>query len=642
MGSDSDAAGAGERHTSPGSEEERIHILSPELADQIAAGEVVERPASAVKELVENAIDAGATRINVEIEEGGLKRIRVTDDGCGMGAADARIAVRRHATSKISNREDLFAIGTLGFRGEALPSIASVSRFELITKPAGRLGGTRVVIEGGERVSEGEYASAPGTSITVDDLFFNTPARLKFMKTRSTEVKHVLEAVQRLALPRPDVAFSVVHNGRRVLDLPVCDGHYARVHSIVGRDDSAYLYAAPDAEQDGVRVSGFFSQPALTRRTTNGIYTFVNGRFVRDSTILGAIRVAYRGLIDRGRHPVVILFLEVATAQVDVNVHPMKTEVRFHRADAAFRAVRRALANGLSACPWLPRGDADAADDGGATASRAGDPGPISDWSAAPTGRPSDATQAPRRYAADRFSGVPVGDSMLDGLPSRSYALRAGGPAAAGEGGLNEVHTEDLLPETGYFSSLVYAGQVHSLYLVCSDPEGLVVVDQHAAHERITFERLRTVWAERRTQQQPMLLPEVLHFDSLRAAILSDNLDFFAALGFDIEPFGDTDFALKAVPAMLSGGRYANMLTDALDDLADTGDSGRVDEAIDAILSRMACHGSVRSGDTLSPSEARALLEELDAVDFGANCPHGRPVYFRMSLAEMERRFDRR
>lgn len=616
----------------------KIHRLPDDLANQIAAGEVVERPASAVRELVENALDAGATRIEVELEEGGSDLIRVVDDGSGMEPKDAELCVQRHATSKIRKREDLFRIASFGFRGEALPSIASVSRFELVTKERDTLGGTRLLIEGGKLKLVEPWGAAPGTTVTVRDLFYNTPARRKFLKTRGTEMRNCLEAVQRLALVRPDVSFTMTHNGRRVLDLPATDDLWSRIKAIVGHEDAALLYPAPPQEQDGVQAWGFIGAPALTKRTADGLWLYVNERYVRDKTLIGAVRTAYSNLIDRGRHPVVFLFVTVPEGTLDVNVHPAKTEVRFGDPSAVFRAARRSVHDALAQCPWLPE---DARPDPGES-------------SATSSGATATSPINPHADAMDVWSG-----------PQRTYRLGGSGRAFSqetsaaqesqrGVEGLSDANnaasisaeslglTQRTFHEKRWFQSLHFVGIVHNLYLVCSDDAGMVVIDQHAAHERITFEALRSAWRTREVPQQPLLMPEVFELSASRAATLEDNLDFFDAIGFELSSFGDRDFALKAVPAWAAKLPAKKMVVDAIDELAINDKTVRFDEALESILSRMACHGSIRAGDRITPDEVRALLEQLDAVDFGANCPHGRPVYFRMSLAELETRFERR
>lgn len=649
---------------SPGAR--RILRLPEDLANQIAAGEVVERPASAVKELVENAVDAGARRITVELEDGGLTLLRVIDDGCGMSPEDAALCIERHATSKLASAADLFAIRTLGFRGEALPSIASVSRFELLTKPHGVLGGTRISVEGGVVRAIEQAGAPPGTSVTVRDLFYNTPARLKFLKTRSTELKQVQEAVLRVALAHPEVAFTVSHNRRTLLELPAGEGLVDRIFLVFGEEDSELLHPMTEAEQDGTRAHGYFGQPRLTRRTTSGLWTFVNGRFVRDRSIQAAIRVAYQGLIDRGRHPVVILFVETPPETVDVNVHPMKTEVRFHEAGSVFRAVRRALHQSLAAAPWVPEAQApsatDIAEPGLQPAPATDNNGPPEMWAGGHSAR-DRAPALPTDLSASRlpFRGEGMRTYRLDrtAAPRESAAhprraepehLPAPPPQAAPPGAPPHAAAPAMSPNRPagtdaprhFFSSLHYIGAFRGTYLLATDGTGLVIVDQHAAHERITYEDLRSAWTERAVERQPLLIPQRIRLDSLRAGVLADNLPFFDQVGFEIEPFGGTDFALKAVPALLARARHEALLRDALDELGETGESTRLEEARDAILSRMACHGSVRAGDVLSREQVDALFARMDRIDFGGNCPHGRPVWFRMALEEIEQRFDRR
>ncbi len=623
--------------------------MPSDLADQIAAGEVVERPASAVKELVENAIDAGARHVKVELAEGGLELIRVSDDGAGMGREDAQLCIQRHATSKLHDRRQLFSIETLGFRGEALPSIASVSRFTLLTKPHGALGGTRVALEGGRNLEVTDAGAPPGTEVTIRDLFYNTPARLKFLKTRATELKHVVEWMQRMAVANAGVAFTLIHNGRRILDLPAVEDVSDRLFNVFGAKDSEALHPLEPAHQDGVTCTGFFGRPTLSRSTTSGMWAFVNGRFVRDKTVMGAIRVAYQGMVDKGRHPVVVLFLDVPPSAVDVNVHPAKTEVRFHESSAVFRAVRRSIANSLSVAPWVPSRDGD----GAGVAPWVGEAG-------------ADGATATGYVAPHAQSALPVREYALHGPnwtgPSDGEALQRGGgvgeagfrardpggryPYAGGtawsDGQGGDIGALPSRPDAGFFESLAYIGHLRGTFLLASDGDGLVVVDQHAAHERITFEALRLSWRDRRYQQQPLLVPRVLTLDPIRAAIMADNMEIFQRLGFEIEPFGGDDFALKAAPVVLKSKKHERLIVDVLDEIGEHGHSGQVDEAIDAVLLSMACHGSIRAGDTLTVDEVYALYRALDGVDFGANCPHGRPVYFRMSLEELETRFGRR
>lgn len=635
---------------------DEIRVLPDDLSNQIAAGEVVERPASAVRELVENSLDAGATRIDVELLDGGAQLIRVSDNGRGMGPRDAERSIQRHATSKISTREDLFRIASYGFRGEALPSIASVSRFELVTRVKDSLEATRVVVEGGSLKLVEPWSAPVGTTITVRDLFFNTPARRKFLKTKNTEQRVCIETIERIALPRPDVSFTLQVDGRKILELPAVEDIWQRVAAIEGYDNSKMLYPAAVAEQDGVTAWGFVGEPKYTMRHTAGMRVFVNGRAIRDRMLLGAVRQGYETLVDRGRSPVVYLFVSVPLDALDVNVHPAKTEVRFRDQNAVFRAVRRSVSHALIDAPWVE----------GNQKVRAEDAAKILHLPR--TSQPQD---LPR--SVDPLAQADL--SLWSHVPQRSYALRKDDDPVTFHGGAGRLESEqsradfprtgtvqsaefelaaeaaypapasaadDTIPNAGWFQSLHYIGPLHRLYLLLSGPQGLVVIDQHAAHERITYERFRSAWRQRNVIVQQMLVPDMLTLNAHRTLTLLDHLDFFAQLGFELEHFGDNDFALRGVPDWFGARNFRAMLIDALDDLAADGATVQIEQALDAILSRMACHGSIRAGDTISPAEVRVLLADLDAVDFGANCPHGRPIYLPVTLEELETRFERR
>lgn len=630
---------------------QEIRILPPDLSNQIAAGEVVERPASAVRELVENSLDAGATRIEVELLEGGAQLIRVTDDGRGMSAGDAERSIQRHATSKIATREDLFRIASYGFRGEALPSIASVSRFELVTRTRDTLEATRLVVEGGSLKIAEPWSAPVGTSITVKDIFYNTPARRKFLKTKNHEQRICVQAIEDLALPRPDVSYTLIANGRTVLKLPAVDDIWQRVSEVVGYENSKQLYPAAPAEQDGVTAWGFISSPSLTERNASGVHVFVNGRAIRDRSLIAAVKTGYETLIDRARSPVAFIFVTVPFDALDVNVHPAKTEVRFSNPSAVFRAVRRAVATAVAGAPWQEGRSA------GLTgelppravtgpAAEAVEPlaqGDLAIWSNAP--RRSYTLQ---RDDAPHFQGgygsvsVPsVGVPSFD-APSQAFAAPFEEARVAADGAVAASATGDELPGAGWFQSLHYIGPLHRLYLLLSGPNGLIVVDQHAAHERITYEHLRQTWRAKSVPVQPLLVPDTISLSPTRALTLLDHLDFFAKLGFELEDFGDNDFVLRSMPAWFGARDFRPMLHDALDDLALDGETTQIEAALDAVLSRMACHGSIRAGDTISRDEVQQLMRDLDTVDFGANCPHGRPVYLPIDLFELESRFERR
>ncbi|MBN1947653.1 MAG: DNA mismatch repair endonuclease MutL [Bradymonadales bacterium] len=610
----------------------RIAILPTELANQIAAGEVVERPASAVKELVENAIDAQATQVDITIAGGGAQLIEVRDNGQGMSRQEATLCVERHATSKIRQAEDLYAIASLGFRGEALPSIASVSRFKLVTRRPDDLEGTAIEISGGQIEAVRPAACPPGTEVTVRDLFFNTPARLKFLKTEQAERRQIVDAVARLALGQPQVYLRLVHQGNLQIDAPPANELRDRASSVLGHRLAERLYPILPVEGfDYVEVNGLLGDPQLVKRDSGGIYLYVNGRFVRDRKIQAAIMMAYAGLVDRGLYPTVILQLALPPQAVDVNVHPTKAEVRFHEPDLVFRAVRRALLDSLASAPWLP--ESRKATQRSYTLREAG-AGPLL------------AGQQPDRGALlDRLrKRLPDQVAVQQTLPGthRSTLVESsvGGWWATGD--LQSDQTgQPVLRPSQYFRSLKYIGQLGATYLVCQDEEGLALIDQHAAHERILFERLKDTYAGHHRQVQSLLLPVQLELDRSQLTTLEEYSAFFTSCGFEIEPFSASTVVIRAVPAVLVGSQYDRLIREALDELASSGQSQRLEEAVEAVLSRMACHGSVRGGDQLAPQQVQALLAQLDDIDFRGNCPHGRPVLFRVSYAEIEKRFER-
>lgn len=647
-------------------------MLSPELANQIAAGEVVERPASVVKELVENSLDAGARRVEVAIKEGGRELIRVEDDGCGMRREDVLRAVERHATSKISRIEDLQAIGTLGFRGEALPSIGSVARLEICTKTHGEVEGTRVVIEGGVLKRVEACGMAAGTVITVQDLFFNTPARLKFLKSASTESRHITEMLVRMGLSRPDVRFLLKKDDKIRLDFPAVDDLKDRVLEVMGRevyDDLFPTFEYPSL--NGVVARGYYSKPSHSQRTSKNLYAYVNGRYVSDSTIRAAIKGAYGTTMDRRRYPSAVIFVDVPFELVDVNVHPAKTEVRFHDTGPIYRAVYHAIGDALAEAPWLEREGRKVyqikdnqklsweprSDDGMGGAG--GDYKGAYSGGGASMVKPSMASFEPLNARHRKMSQLQgrgfeptargeVGSPFFAGEPGlqRGFSARGVSPLAEPPRvGLGEVGAEP--PEQGaggnaYFSSLKVIGQFKRQYIVCEDASGMIIIDQHAAHERIGFERLRKLYATEHKQTQPLLFPLRMELDALRADALEENLDFFERAGFEIEHFGGQSWALKAVPAVLQKAKHERLIKDAIDDLGTVGRSERVAEEMDAVLSRMACHSVVRGPTPLGLDECEALLVQMDEIDFKANCPHGRPVYYRIPLMELEECFERR
>jgi DNA mismatch repair protein MutL len=597
----------------------RIQVLPPGLVNQIAAGEVVERPASVVKELVENALDAGARSLAVDVEEGGLALVRVADDGSGMDREDAIRALERHATSKLRDAEGLAAIATMGFRGEAIPAIASVSRFRLDTAPAEDGQGTRVDVEGGAPREVVAVARPRGTTVEVRDLFFNTPARRKFMRSPPTEAGHVTEAMVRLALARPDVSFSLRSGGRLVLSARAGEPAAERAVHALGREAHRHLVAV-DAERGGVRVRGVVCSPDHSEATARAVYLFVNGRWVRDRSAAHAVLRAFAGSLPAGRHPAGVLFLDLPLGRVDVNVHPQKHEVRFAEPREVQDAIFHAVAGALRTAPWLGRS-------AGATPAAGADAGPAPALAA---------EEAAGVLAWARAARPPEGSGASLPLP----ALDAGGTAPLAfpipvDGGVARP--------AGYFGSLRFVGQHARTYLVCEAPGGaLVVVDQHASHERLLFHRLREAFRARSVPVQPFLLPQVVTVPPAAARALEGGLDELRRLGLDLEPFGGDAFAVKGAPAALGGVDVAALLADLATQLAEVERGSAVDDAFHDLLATMACHAAVRANQEISAEEARALLDGLDAIDFKARCPHGRPVVFELPLAELERRVGRR
>lgn len=624
----------------------RVTILPPELANQIAAGEVVERPSSVVKELIENSIDAGATRLEVHIENGGRDRILVIDDGCGMERDDALRALERHATSKISSVDDLFEISTLGFRGEAIPSIASVSRMKIQTRTAKGIEGTELLIEGGHLQEIGAVGMASGTRIEVEKLFFNTPARLKFLKTQATESRHITESLIRVALARPDLRILLKRDGKVKLDVPSASNLKDRILTILGRDVYDDLYRSFDYPPvNGVSVAGYFSKPSHRQRSAKNIYTFVNGRYVVDKTIRAAVRGAYGTLLEKGKFPSVVLFISVPYQLVDINVHPAKTEVRFNDTNSIYRATYHALADELARAPWLD-GIKRTYYLGSGADNNADNNTNINENSNAENN--AFGKNVYENNKAGHSSEGEKGDFLKpllrssDGYPVPGFVQHSF--AAMKAGPLPEApRLESFRPDDAfYFSNLKVIGQFKRQYILCEDAHSMVIIDQHAAHERIRFEALKKIYESTHKETQPLLFPLRLEFDAIRATTLEERLDYFKEAGFEIEPFGGTTFVLKGVPSVLKKGNHKLRIQDAIDDLENIGTSTRFDEAMHSMLSRLACHSAVRGPTDLNNEECLSLLEQMDQIDFKGNCPHGRPVYFRISLDELEMRFDRK
>jgi DNA mismatch repair protein MutL len=598
----------------------KVRVLPPELADQIAAGEVVERPASVVKELVENALDAGARRIDVEIEAGGRRLVRVVDDGCGMEPEDARLALRRHATSKIVSADDLWGLRTFGFRGEALPSIAAVSRLTLATRPPDAASGFKLTVEAGVETDAREVGIPVGTQVEVRDLFFNTPARAKFGKSEATETANVSEALLRLALANPSAHLRLRVSGRVAMDLPPHRDAAERVRAALARRGAGALHEA-DGEEGGNRVRAFLAGPDESTNTTRNTFLFVGGRFVRDRNLLHALGLGYGALLEKGRYPMAALFLDVPGADVDVNVHPQKLEVRFARAQEVYAAVRHVVGAAIARAPWL----------------RTTDDRPMRTFSQPPPAMSGGASGGrPVRVGAGALA-LAHPRSAQSALPLRARdADDVASPATVivGEATVSTATTR-------FFADLNYVGQVHRTYLVCEAPDELILIDQHAAHERVAYARLRAAHARRQIARQQLLFPIPIEVGEAAAAALETD-DLLGGLGFEAARQGTDTILLRAVPEPLKDADPKPLIRELLSDLADGTPlrEGELDR-VDHLLATIACHSVVRAGDVLSRTEALALLGQMDAVDLASHCPHGRPVLLRLPLGEIERRFGR-
>ncbi|HSG34249.1 MAG TPA: DNA mismatch repair endonuclease MutL [Sphingomonadaceae bacterium] len=602
-----------------------IRRLPETLVNRIAAGEVVERPASALKELVENAIDAGASRIAIAIEEGGLARIEVTDDGCGMTPEDMALALERHATSKLPESlvgEDgaIEQVATLGFRGEALPSIASVARLTLESRVRGAEQGWRRVVDHGVLVEEGPAALPPGTRVRIEQLFAKVPARRKFLRTPRSEYAACHDVVRRLAMARPDIDFSFEQGGRTILKVQGGQSTETRVAGIIARElaDNGVSIAF---ERDALRLTGIAGLPTFNRGVADHQYLFVNGRPVKDRLLTGAVRGAYADMLARDRHAVLALFLELPPGEVDVNVHPAKTEVRFRDA----QGVRGFIVSGLRQA--LATGDRRSA-------------------------------QGPDRAAMDRWQQEPVQEEIAPALRSifagRDWSAPKNRVSEVGRAWkayereamaepLGKAETAAALPEdVADFPLGIARGQVAETYIVAEAADGLVLVDQHAAHERIVLERLRAAGAgDKVAASQALLIPEVVELDEPACDRLEEQAEKFETLGLSIERFGPGAMLVRALPGVLAKADPHALLQDLADDLAENGDGLLLDARIEHVLATMACHGSVRSGRVLSVAEMNALLREMERTPRSGQCNHGRPTWVKLSMADVEKLFGR-
>jgi len=608
-----------------------IQILSESLCNQIAAGEVVERPLSVVKELVENSLDAGATVIRIVVEKGGRSLIRVEDNGAGMSREDLFLCLERHATSKITTADDLFHLTTLGFRGEAIPSIAAVSRMRLASRTAGGTEGFELHVEGGKVRNAAAAGIPPGTVMEVRNLFFNTPARKKFLKSETTEFGHIADFVSKIALSFPQVQISLENNRRPVINLFRHHSLADRVIGLLGKEVFRLLVPFEKFAADGMQVSGFLGLPDLQRKSASGIHSFVNRRFVRDRLFQHAVMEGYRNLLPRNQFPVVILFLEIEPDLVDVNVHPTKREVRFSRQGL----VHDFIADSIQA---VLRNQKPQKEEPSILAGSRFSP---SEKATPPLETAGRRPEMAPQYRHNRSVGATEEETLIvSEASSRSFRTPVPDKERA-----TEVFPFDAdgcdIKLSGYFSALEVLGQFHNSYIVCRSREELVLIDQHAAHERIGFERLKAQFHQGRIEVQELLFPKTLEFGFQEAAVLEENLEAFLGFGFGLEPYGGKTFILRSVPAILDPGRAEQVLKEIMVDLSERRKSRSLAQEVEKTLITMACHSMIRANQALSAAEMKNLLRELDSIDFSSHCPHGRPAVVRFSLRDVEKLFHR-
>jgi DNA mismatch repair protein MutL len=637
----------------------KIKILPEILSNKIAAGEVVERPASVVKELVENALDADSSRIMIDIEKGGRSMIRVSDNGSGMGRDDALLALERYATSKIYKDQDLFRINTLGFRGEALPSIASVSRFTLVSRDQSADAGTEICVEGGKIKNVSEIGAPKGTMITIRQLFFNTPARRKFLKTIGTEMGHIADKVGSIALGHPGVQFRLSHNEKIVKDWPPAAEPLNRVVDVLGGDLKNALHAIK-FQNDAVSLSGWISSPRTTRRTSRGLFIYVNGRFVRDRIIQHALFEGFSQRLVKGQFPVAALFITVPFDEVDVNVHPTKNEVRFARQKDIHEAVRQAVSQtlfGADQSSWATRKTFKHEESG--RQSRVAETG-VKEFGLRPVG-------AIGAYAPEGRRNGEVGKEEFGSRKSEFGRMRtdfqvrfksSDGGKAPDIGLSDESATRNLQPPTPNpqsttqnaqaaiwqkkrFGDMRIIGQLHNTYIVCEADAGLILIDQHAAHERILFERFNASAADSPKAAQRLLVPESVELGYREAGVLEKIIPDLAALGLDIEPFGGNTFLIKSVPSLLAEREVKPLLVEIVEKIVEIGTSSGLAELLAECRMLMACHGAIRANQALSEAQINGLLAQLDECTNPSHCPHGRPTWIRWDIQKLEKSFKR-
>ncbi|WP_374553279.1 DNA mismatch repair endonuclease MutL [Aquitalea pelogenes] len=628
----------------------RIHKLPDHLVNQIAAGEVVERPASALKEMLENSLDAGASKITVDLAQGGIKLIRVTDNGGGIAADDLPLALDRHATSKIASLDDLEQVGTLGFRGEGLASVASVSRLTLTSRPADSAHAHQIIAIDGALHPVEPAAHAPGTSVEVVDLYFNTPARRKFLKSENTEYAHCEATFERIALAHPQVEFMLRHNGKVIWRLPAQDMQ-ARVAALLGKDFIAEAITVETAA-GSMTLNGFVGSPTYSKASRDAQYFYVNGRFVRDKTAQHALRQAYRDVLHHERHPVYALFLSMDPAGVDVNVHPTKIEVRFRESQAIhqflFHSINKALAatTAGSSSPVPAQGDINTSanvSEPQATLFPPRSPAPASGSSHTPARPFSYQQQSMPLHVAREAIGTY--DKMFGGLreeESRRLAEEAAVPASPLPAMLSPSQLQGLPQASEGIPPLGFAlAQLHGVYILSQCEDGLIVVDMHAAHERIVYERLKTALEADTIPMQPLLLPVSFAADRMEVATVHEHGEQMKQLGVELAPLSPTQIAVRGVPVWLQDGNPVDLARAVLKDVREFGLSQVLTERRNELLATMACHGAVRANRQLTLTEMNALLRDMESTERSNQCNHGRPTWSRLSMKDLDNLFMR-
>ena len=610
----------------------KIRVLADHVANQIAAGEVVERPASVAKELVENSIDAGATRITIEIEAGGRRLLKVSDDGEGMVRDDAVLAFERHATSKIRETEDLGAIGTLGFRGEALASIASVARVELTTCVDGAGAASRVTIDGGRMRDVKDAAHPRGTTIAVRDLFFNIPARRKFLRSEATETYHLTNLVTHYALAHPEIAFTFVNNGREVVRAAPAKDLRERAYQIFGAEFLENLLEVNGGDTQVARVTGYVSAPRDRRTSRDSQYLFVNRRFVRDRMIGRALSEGYRSILPHGVYPAALLFIETPLEEVDVNVHPAKTEVRFRRSAAVADAVREAVRFALASASYVPPAEPAPIVTATAAVSSVA-PQPRIEFVPLPPPPPPVIVPRPPVEA----SGEEIARDIEVMIQSATQSVQSVAlpPLNSAEKLAREVTPESLS------TNIRPLGQLDESFIIATDDEGLLLIDQHVAHERVLFDKYRALEAERRTESQQLLVPETFDLTPAQAAVFDDLVPELEKYGFELMRLSGRTVAVKAIPADLPTGEARNMLAELLDTVDAEKKSAARDTMRDEIAASLACHAAIKVNMSLTPEKMRWLIDRLLQTSSPTTCPHGRPVILRLKTRDILKGFHR-